>query len=147
MYLTTETSTERSTESSDDESYLYLFLSIENNRLSTRICLLYSNILTRPAYVAYVSHLVRYDRACTQYQDVRHECLHDASPRVTSLLSFIENRFVKNTLKVSGSIMYSCTRTGSVALHVINSKLSAPLYGDDGYAARFRNLMLQVLHL
>jgi hypothetical protein len=125
-------------------SPIRMFLSIKNNRLSTRICLLDSSIPTRPAYVAHVSQLVRYDRVCTQYLDVcvRHDCLHDASPRVTCLLSFDENYFVRNNLTLSGSLMYSCTRTRSVTLHVINSKLSATLYGDDGYAARLRNLML-----
>ncbi len=73
------------------DSFLDLFLSVDNGMLSTRIYdkrdsfdfhivnfpFLDGNIPKRPAYGVYVSQLVRYARACTHYHDVcaRHELL------------------------------------------------------------------------
>ena len=68
------------TETAASSSYLDCYLYIDNGKLTTRlydkrdyfnfpIPFLSSNIPSAPAYGVYVSHLIRYARACSNYQD------------------------------------------------------------------------------
>ena len=71
------------TETASSSSYLDCYLYIDNGKLATRLCdkrddfnfsivnfpFLSSNIPSAPAYGVYVSQLIRYARACSNYQD------------------------------------------------------------------------------
>ena len=71
------------TETAASSSYLDCYLYIDNGRLTTKLYdkrddfifsivnfpFLSSNILSAPAYGVYVSQLIRYARACSNYQD------------------------------------------------------------------------------
>ena len=71
------------TETAASSSYLYCYLYIDNGKLTTRLSdkrddfnfpivnfpFLSSNIPSAPAYGVYVSQLIRYARACSNYQD------------------------------------------------------------------------------
>ena len=71
------------TETAASSSYLDCYLYIDNGKLTTRLYekrddfnfpivnfpLLSNNILSAPAYGVYVSQLIRYTRACSNYHD------------------------------------------------------------------------------
>jgi hypothetical protein len=95
------------------------------------------------------SLLFMYDNSNVSWHDMWQN-VHFMS---SYFMSFIEHRttFGRNTLTISGSMMYFCKLTWSVAFQVINSKLAGSCMGGiscdaDEYAARFGNLLPQVLH-
>ena len=72
------------TETAVSSSYLDCYLYIDNGKLATRLCykrddfnfpivnfpFLSSNVPSAPAYGVYVSQLIRYARACSNYLDI-----------------------------------------------------------------------------
>jgi len=100
------------TDSPNSASYLDFYLEHDiNGTLSTELCdkrddikfpivnypFLDSNIPSSPAYVVYLSQLIRYSRTCNSYQDF----LHRSVLLTTKLFSqgFIESR-LRSTLKM-----------------------------------------------
>ena len=83
MIVLRELEIKETTETAASSSYLDCYLYIDNAKLATRLydkwddfnfpivncSFLTSNILSAPAYGVYISLLIRYARACSNYQD------------------------------------------------------------------------------
>ena len=105
------------TETAAFSSYLYCYLYIDNRKLTTRLYdkrddlnfpivnfpFLSSNIPFAPAYGVYFSQLIRYARACSNYQDF----MEHGKVLTTKLLSqgYQKTKLVATLKKSMGDIM------------------------------------------
>ena len=100
------------TETAASSSYLDCYLYIDNGKLTTRLYdkrddfpFLSSNIPSAPAYGVYVSQLIRYTRACSNYQDFM-----DRGKLLTTKL--LSQGYQKAELVATQEVLWETSRSG-----------------------------------